>query len=67
MQFEKDTILSFDKAFVESLWISTTVEQVQHFLKSFFDENNYYEFFPLHVVSKVRERKRLPKEQTKLI
>jgi len=33
-----------------------------------FDENNYFEFFPLHVVYKLKERRpRVPKNQRKLI
>jgi hypothetical protein len=32
---------------------------------AWFDDKNYYEFFPLHVVYKLK-RKRLPRQQRKL-
>jgi len=41
--------------------------RLYHFKCGWFDENNYYEFFPLHVVYKIKKTKRLPKSQTKLI
>lgn len=37
-----------------------------NFKCAWFDNQNYYEFFPLHVVYKLKKTKRLPKEQTKL-
>ncbi|MBA3064742.1 PD-(D/E)XK nuclease family protein [Candidatus Woesearchaeota archaeon] len=41
--------------------------RLYHFKCAWFDENNYYEFFPLHVVYKLKKkRKRMPGEQTKL-
>jgi len=41
--------------------------RLYHFKCAWFDENNYYEFFPLHVVYKLKKkRKRMPREQTKL-
>lgn len=40
--------------------------RLYHFKCAWFDSQNYYEFFPLHVVYKIRKRKKLPKDQTKL-
>ncbi len=33
---------------------------------AWFDDKNYYEFFPLHVVYKKKKQKRLPMSQQKL-
>jgi len=38
-----------------------------HFKCGWFDDKDYFEFFPLHVVYKLKKGKRLPKEQTRLI
>ncbi len=40
--------------------------RLYHFKCAWFDERNYYEFFPLHVVYKIKNKKRIPREQTKL-
>ena len=40
--------------------------RLYHFKCAWFDSENYYEFFPLHVVYKLKNKKRLPKEQTRL-
>lgn len=40
--------------------------RLYHFKCAWFDENNYYEFFPLHVVYKIKNKRKLPREQTKL-
>lgn len=37
--------------------------RLYHFRCAWFDDNNYYEFFPLHVVYKLKKRKRLPRGQ----
>ena len=37
-----------------------------YFKCAWFDENNYYEFFPLHVVYKLKNGRRMPREQMKL-
>ena len=39
--------------------------ELKQFKCAFFDENNYFEFFPLHVVYKLK-KKRMPREQMKL-
>ncbi len=38
---------------------------VKDFKCAWFDENNYYEFFPLHVVYKLRKIPKISKDQTK--
>ncbi len=40
--------------------------RLYHFKCAWFDDKNYYEFFPLHVVYKLKNRKKLSKEQTRL-
>ncbi len=40
--------------------------RLYHFKCAWFDESNYFEFFPLHVVYKLKRAKRMPKEQTML-
>jgi len=45
---------------------SRTKLALKDFKCAWFDESNYYEFFPLHVVYKLKKKKRMPKEQTKL-
>ena len=40
--------------------------RLYYFKCGWFDEKNYFEFFPLHVVYKIKNKKRIPKEQTKL-
>ena len=40
--------------------------RLYHFKCAWFDSENYYEFFPLHVVYKLKNKKRLPKEQMRL-
>ncbi len=40
--------------------------RLYNFKCAWFDSQNYYEFFPLHVVYKIKKRKHLPKEQRKL-
>ena len=40
--------------------------RLYHFKCGWFDSQNYYEFFPLHVVYKLKNKKRLPREQTRL-
>ena len=41
--------------------------RLYHFKCAWFDNKNYYEFFPLHVVYKLRKKtKRLPRDQMKL-
>ena len=41
--------------------------RLYHFKCAWFDSKNYYEFFPLHVVYKLKEkRKRLPRDQRRL-
>lgn len=40
--------------------------RLYHFKCAWFDDKNYYEFFPLHVVYKKAKRKRLPRDQKKL-
>lgn len=40
--------------------------RLYHFKCAWFDDKNYYEFFPLHVVYKLKKRKRLPIDQKKL-
>ena len=39
--------------------------RLYHFKCAWFDENNYYEFFPLHVIYKLKKR-RMPRDQKKL-
>ncbi|MBU2104863.1 MAG: PD-(D/E)XK nuclease family protein [Nanoarchaeota archaeon] len=42
--------------------------RLYHFKCAWFDNENYYEFFPLHVVYKLRKKiKRLPRDQKRLI
>ena len=47
---------------------SRTKLALKDFKCAWFDENNYYEFFPLHAVYKLKKKRRkiMPKEQTKL-
>ncbi len=40
--------------------------RLYHFKCAWFDDKNYYEFFPLHVVYKKKKQKRLPRSQKKL-
>ncbi|MBU4348679.1 PD-(D/E)XK nuclease family protein [Candidatus Parcubacteria bacterium] len=40
--------------------------RLYHIRCAWFDDKNYYEFFPLHVVYKLKKRKRIPREQRKL-
>ncbi len=40
--------------------------RLYHFKCAWFDSKNYYEFFPLHVVYKLKKRKKIPKDQKKL-
>ncbi|OIN86244.1 MAG: hypothetical protein AUJ50_04180 [Candidatus Aenigmarchaeota archaeon CG1_02_38_14] len=40
--------------------------RLYHFKCAWFDGQNYYEFFPLHVVYKLRKAKKLPKAQMRL-
>ncbi len=41
--------------------------RLYHFKCAWFDDKNYYEFFPLHVVYKLKKRiKRIPRDQKKL-
>ena len=40
--------------------------RLYHMRCAWFDENNYYEFFPLHVVYKLKKGKRMPREQMRL-
>ncbi len=40
--------------------------RLYHMKCAWFDENSYYEFFPLHVVYKLKKGKRIPREQMKL-
>ena len=40
--------------------------RLYHFRCAWFDNKNYYEFFPLHVVYKLKKRKRIPRDQTRL-
>ena len=40
--------------------------RLYHFKCAWFDSENYYEFFPLHIVYKIKKGKRLPKEQMRL-
>lgn len=40
--------------------------RLYHFRCAWFDENDYYEFFPLHIVYKPKRGKRLPRQQTQL-
>ena len=40
--------------------------RLYHFKCAWFDDKDYYEFFPLHVVYKLKKRKRFNKSQTKL-
>ncbi len=41
--------------------------RLYHFKCAWFDDKNYYEFFPLHVVYKINKKKRFNKNQTRLI
>ena len=40
--------------------------RLYHMKCAWFDENNYYEFFPLHVVYKIKKGKRISRYQEKL-
>ncbi len=40
--------------------------RLYHFKCAWFDSENYFEFFPLHVVYKLKKKKRFNKNQTKL-
>ncbi len=40
--------------------------RLYHFKCAWFDDKNYYEFFPLHVVYKLKKRKRIPRDQIRL-
>jgi hypothetical protein len=40
--------------------------RLYHIRCAWFDDKNYYEFFPLHVVYKLKKRKRMSREQKKL-
>ncbi len=40
--------------------------RLYHMRCAWFDENNYFEFFPLHVVYKLKKGKRMPREQMRL-
>ena len=41
--------------------------RIYHFKCAWFDDKDYYEFFPLHVVYKLnKKRKRLPRDQKRL-
>ena len=40
--------------------------RLYNFKCAWFDDKNYYEFFPLHVVYKIKKRKRLPRDQKRL-
>ena len=40
--------------------------RLYHIRCAWFDNKNYYEFFPLHVVYKLKKRKRIPRDQRKL-
>ena len=40
--------------------------RLYHMRCAWFDQNNYYEFFPLHVVYKLKKGKRFPRDQMKL-
>lgn len=40
--------------------------RLYHFKCGWFDESSYYEFFPLHVVYKLKRAKKMHKEQTRL-
>ena len=40
--------------------------RLYHMKCAWFDETNYYEFFPLHVVYKLKKGKRMPREQMRL-
>lgn len=40
--------------------------RLYHFRCAWFDNKNYYEFFPLHVVYKLKKGKRIPRDQRKL-
>ena len=39
--------------------------RLYHIKCAWFDEKNYYEFFPLHVVYKLKNKKRIPRDQTR--
>jgi len=41
--------------------------RLYHFKCAWFDSKDYFEFFPLHVVYKLNKKKRLPKNQERLI
>jgi len=40
--------------------------RLYHVRCAWFDKDNYYEFFPLHVVYKLKKGKRMPREQARL-
>ena len=40
--------------------------RLYHMRCAWFDEENYYEFFPLHVVYKLKKGKRIPRDQMRL-
>jgi len=40
--------------------------RLYHFKCAWFDDENYYEFFPLHVVYKLKKRKKISKNQKRL-
>ena len=40
--------------------------RLYHIRCAWFDDKNYYEFFPLHVVYKLKKGKRIPRDQKKL-
>lgn len=45
---------------------SRTKLDLKSFKCAWFDENNYFEFFPLHVVYKLRNKRKLPGNPTKI-
>ncbi len=41
--------------------------RLYHFKCAWFDSKDYFEFFPLHIVYKLKKKKKIPRNQTKLL
>jgi len=62
-----DKEMPIDQLTIYALALSRlTGIRLYHMRCAWFDESNYFEFFPLHVVYKLKKKKKIPKEQKKL-
>ena len=62
-----DKINPIEQLTIYALALSRKLNLPLYFFKcAWFNENNYYEFFPLHLVYKLKNKRKLPRDQTKL-